>query len=136
MVKARHAVAVQHHRGCPRPAAGSRHGPGQHYLAGRDLRRLQGFLRRGYVFGEPTWRRRDGKDQALQAPRDKIVGTALRLILAPLWERHRHWNALGWGPERGVFTVIDRIKMYLPYADWVIRGDIQSCSRPSGTTWS
>jgi hypothetical protein len=82
---------------CDRERQRLAHGWDQHCISERNLRRVQGFSENGATASATDAApRRDGKDEFLQTPRDKIVATALGVILGPLWRL--------WRPHGGCVT--------------------------------
>ena len=71
----------------------------------------------------------NGKLRPLGIPtiQDRIVQSALKMILEPIWEQDFRDCSHGFRPERSCHTALSRVAMRFPRSTWIIEGDITGC---------
>lgn len=70
-----------------------------------------------------------GKRRPLGIPtiRDRIVQSALKMLLEPIWEADFRDCSHGFRPGRSCHTALNRVAIRFPRTAWVIEGDIKGC---------
>jgi group II intron reverse transcriptase/maturase len=59
--------------------------------------------------------------------RDRIVQSALKMLLEPIWEGDFLDCSHGFRPRRSCHTALNRVAKRFPRSTWIIEGDIRGC---------
>ena len=100
-----------------------------------NLERLSQQLRNGTYRPQPvrrTWIDKPGSREqrplGIPTVRDRIVQTALRLVLEPIFERDFAAHSYGFRPERGCKDALRRVQQLLEAGGtWVVDADLRRC---------
>jgi RNA-directed DNA polymerase len=99
----------------------------------RNLARLAASLRNGTYRPQPirrTWIEKPGSRErrplGIPTVRDRIVQTALRIVLEPIFERHFAVHSYGFRPHRGCKNALRRVDSLLNAGyTWVVDADLR-----------
>jgi RNA-directed DNA polymerase len=100
-----------------------------------NLERLSRALRDGTYRPQPVRRAwidkpgsREQRPLGIPTVRDRIVQTALRLVLEPIFEREFAAHSYGFRPERGCKEALRRVQELLDAGStWVVDADLRRC---------
>jgi RNA-directed DNA polymerase len=100
-----------------------------------NLERLAHALRNGTYRPQPVRRvwidkpgSREQRPLGIPTVRDRIVQTALRLVLEPIFEREFAAHSYGFRPERGCKDALRRVQELLNAGStWVVDADLRRC---------
>jgi RNA-directed DNA polymerase len=100
-----------------------------------NLAGLSQQLREGTYRPQPvrrTWIDKPGSREqrplGIPTVRDRIVQTALRLVLEPIFEQHFAAHSYGFRPERGCRDALRRVDhLLIAGATWVVDADLRRC---------
>lgn len=97
------------------------------------IQRLADKLRKGEFRPTPVRRmnipKGNGKVRPLGIPtiQDRIVQSALKMFLEPIYEQKFRNCSHGFRPKRSCMTALADVTMRFPRSTWIIEGDIKGC---------
>lgn len=99
-----------------------------------NLMRLQRELADGgylpYTLRRVDIPKPSGGERSLHIPavRDRVVETAIKDTLEPMFDPGFRWHSFGFRPRRAVWQAIDQVQRYIAEgARWVLEADIEKC---------